>query len=299
VENSTYQSSRREEAQTKTCDKSVSDEVASRPPVVPEVATTIVQPQSPIGLPPEPSAADSAAVQEPLRARLEWRYPFQAATRRKAKSSVTALRREAEALEEEAEALFPTAGARVQARRRQAHPAHLSAAEIGAAHHKFLEHFALEKSATLAAEAERLVQQNQLGADERAALDLPALAAFWNSDLGCKIREHREDVRRELAFTARFSPQELAEITGIKTRGELAQEFVIVQGVADLLVLRLDEIWLVDFKTDALSLRNLPEKIKTYAPQVRLYAAALEKIFHRKVTFRALHFLALGRTEEV
>ena len=40
-------------------------------------------------------------------------------------------------------------------------------------------------------------------------------------------------------------------------------------------------------------------KIKTYSPQLKLYAAALEKIFARPVTLRALHFLATGRTEEI
>ena len=47
---------------------------------------------------------DGAA--EKLRARLEWNYPFKAATRRKAKSSVTELRRAAEELDEEAEPVF-------------------------------------------------------------------------------------------------------------------------------------------------------------------------------------------------
>jgi ATP-dependent exoDNAse (exonuclease V) beta subunit len=79
----------------------------------------------------------------------------------------------------------------------------------------------------------------------------------------------------------------------------LENEFVVVQGVADLLVLLPQEIWLVDFKTDAVDQDGLPEKLKTYAPQLKLYSAALGKIFNRKVTRRALHFLALRRTEEI
>ncbi len=79
----------------------------------------------------------------------------------------------------------------------------------------------------------------------------------------------------------------------------MADEFVIVQGVADLVVLQPREIWLVDFKTDEVAAGALAGKVTLYAPQLRLYAAALEKIFARKVTLRALHFLAAGRTEEV
>jgi ATP-dependent exoDNAse (exonuclease V) beta subunit len=44
---------------------------------------------------------------------------------------------------------------------------------------------------------------------------------------------------------------------------------------------------------------DLPEKVKAYTPQLKLYAAALEKIFSRRVTLQALHFLAARRTERV
>jgi ATP-dependent exoDNAse (exonuclease V) beta subunit len=73
----------------------------------------------------------------------------------------------------------------------------------------------------------------------------------------------------------------------------------VVQGVVDLAVLLPDEIWLVDFKTDEFRADELAEKTKTYTPQLRLYAAALEKIFARKVTLRALHFLAARHTEKI
>jgi ATP-dependent helicase/nuclease subunit A len=151
----------------------------------------------------------------------------------------------------------------------------------------------------LAAEAERLVRENHLSAEEGAVLDLAALAGFWNSPLGRKVLAEPANVRREVPFTARFSPEELAKIVGAAAEPGLAGEFVIVQGVADLVVLRPSEIWVVDFKTDEVSARELAGKVKTYAPQLRLYASALEKIFGRTVTLRALHFLSLGRTEEV
>jgi ATP-dependent helicase/nuclease subunit A len=233
-----------------------------------------------------------------LRARLEWTYPFAAATQRKAKSSVTALRREAEERDEEAEGLFPEAGA-FEARTRRTRKTTLNAAEIGAAHHKFLEHVALEQVGDLVGEAERLVRGNHLSAEEAAVLDLGALAGFWNSPLGRKILAEPADVRREVPFTARFSPEELAQIVGAEAEPGLAGEFVIVQGVADLVVLRAEEIWVVDFKTDEVSARELAAKVKTYAPQLRLYASALEKVFGRTVTLRALHFFSIGRTEEV
>ena len=244
------------------------------------------------------TALDEATA-ESLRAVLSWEYPNQTATKRKAKASVTELRRAAEELDEEAEPVFTRP--RFAAKNRQLPIANrqLSAAETGTAHHKFLQHFALEKTGGLAAEAERLARENYLSADERAVLDLDALAAFWNSPLGKKIISHTMEVRRELPFTARFGSTEIAELTGGTVESGLENEFVIVQGVADLVVLLPDEIWLVDFKTDEAGADELAEKVKSYTPQLQLYAAALEKIFSRKVTLRALHFLAAHRTEKV
>ncbi len=262
-------------------------------PAVPPVAVSLL-PNPPAEPVADPALAD-------LRDRLEWRYPFPAATRQKAKSSVTALRRQAEESDEEAEDLAPAAPAlRARPRRRSGGAAtRLDAAEIGSAHHKFLQQFALAKADDLAAEADRLVHENYLSAEERAVLDLAALAAFWASPAGQKILARSGDVRRELPFTARFSPAELAPITRAPLDPALAGEFVIVQGVADLVVLLPDEIWLLDFKTDDLTPRELPEKVRLYTPQLQLYAAALEKIFTRPVTWRALHFLSLGRTQEI
>ncbi|HEX7653991.1 MAG TPA: PD-(D/E)XK nuclease family protein, partial [Verrucomicrobiae bacterium] len=227
-------------------------------------------------------------------------YPAQAATRRKAKASVTALRREAAELEAEAEAetLAPAPPPRWQRPKGKGRPQPaLSPAEIGAAHHTFFQHVALDKLADLAAEADRLTAAGHLSAAERAALDLPALAAFWDSDLGRQIAAQPAAVRRELQFTARFRPAEITACIGGSSEPGLADEWVVVQGVADLLVLQPGEIWLVDFKTDHLRKKgDLEDKVKTYTPQLQLYAAALERIYTRPVTLQALHFLHGHRT---
>lgn len=229
-----------------------------------------------------------------LRENLTGQYGFGAATRRAAKSSVTALRRQAvDEMADEAEPVFPA--------RRSVH-AKLSAADAGTAHHKFLQRVVLAsvgELASLAAEAERLEREKFLSADERGILDLKAVAAFWDSDAGQKIRRQAANVKRELAFTAKFSPAELAAMVGAKSNAGLENEFVVVQGVADLVVLLKEEIWLVDFKTDEVGVADLPAKIKLYAPQLKLYARALEKIYARPVTNSWLHFLSAQQTEPV
>ena len=44
---------------------------------------------------------------------------------------------------------------------------------------------------------------------------------------------------------------------------------------------------------------ELPAKLREHGMQLRLYARALARIYERTVTRTWLHFLALGRTEEV
>ena len=252
------------------------------------------------GLKPEAKLPElDTATADKLRGVLNWDYPHQAATKRKAKASVTELRRAAEEMDDESAQIFARPNFATGNHRSKIENRKLSAAATGTAHHKFLQHLALEKSGDLAAEAERLVLENCLSPDERAVLDLDVLAAFWDSALGRKIQANAASVRRELPFAARFSPVEIAEITGEKDDAGLKDEFVFVQGVADLVVLLPREIWLVDFKTDEVRKDDLPAKIKTYTPQLRLYAAALEKIYSRPVTNRWLHFLSVKRSERV
>ena len=249
-----------------------------------------------------------------LQKTLEWQYEFAAATKRKAKSSVTELRRAAEELDDEAEQIFTYQFSTKRPAKTFSPPGQnskLSAAEAGTAHHKFLRHIALEKTcdrATLAAEAQRLEREKILSADERAVLDLGALAEFWDSPPGRKIRAQPPDsVKRELPFTARFSPNELDELVGSSRCDDrtpqpgvpTSNEFVVVQGVADLVVLLPKEIWLVDFKTDQVRADELPEKTMFYEPQLKLYAHALAKIYSRPVTNCWLHFLDTRKAVEV
>jgi ATP-dependent helicase/nuclease subunit A len=233
---------------------------------------------------------------EKLRGVLSWQYEFEAATKRAAKSSVTVLRREANAeLADESEQFFQNRKSQIANRK-------FSAADTGTATHKFLQHFSFERAAdlkSLEVEARRLERENYLSEDERAVLDLENVTAFWNSDFGKAILANAANVKRELPFTAKFTSRELDEILGTKSGANLENEFVVVQGVADLVVLLAKEIWLVDFKTDDVRADDLAEKIKTYRPQLKLYAHALEKIYSRPVVDCRLHFLSARRTVEI
>ncbi|HXG46669.1 MAG TPA: 3'-5' exonuclease, partial [Methylomirabilota bacterium] len=233
-----------------------------------------------------------------LLARLAWTYPHQAATREPAKTSVTALRQRLADVEDDESR--PAAWlARERFTSRPPEQGTLDAAAIGNAHHRFLQLVRLDQTADLAgleAERRRLASAGLLAAPEVAALDLVALARFWSSDLGREIRARAAWVRRELPFTLRLGPEDCPEGLAV---GVPPSEFIVVQGVVDLAVLLPEEIWLLDFKTDAVDASSPEERAAHYAPQVRLYRLALERIHRRPVTRCWLHFLAIGRTVSV
>ena len=259
---------------------------------------------SPTGTMPSEFGADSRGTgASPSLALLDWTYPHADATHEPAKTSVTVLRRRA--AEAEDDAATPWFRPRAVARRS---PGELTAAQRGVAHHTFLQCVDLRCDATalsLRNEAARLVEDGLLTERDAAALDFAALLAFWESSVGQLVRANAARVQREVPFTARFTVAELKQMgllrpadtsTPLHTTPE---EFLIVQGVADLVVFRDEEIWLLDYKTDALAEAEVAAKTRDYGPQLTLYALALERIHQKRVTRTWLHFLALGRTELV
>jgi len=245
--------------------------------------------------------ADAATV-ETVANRVSHVYPHAAAAQEPAKSSVSAMRRRAaEFAEEEAVDRIPPTSP----------PPHvgsskgtgkLPAAERGTLHHRFLEHVAIEQAhevAALAQQAGTLVQRSVLTQEEVDALDLKHIAAFWASDVGRAIRAQVACVRRELPFTVRLDDLEVRAVLGQPSVTALSGEFVVVQGIADLVVVLPEELWLLDFKTDDVKGEALRTRARGYEPQLRLYVMALERIFNKPVRRRWLHFLSAGETVEL
>jgi ATP-dependent helicase/nuclease subunit A len=226
-----------------------------------------------------------------LKQRIAWRYPFAQATLEPAKTTVSALRRRALEEREDDVVLW-------QPRRSWGE---LSGTDLGVAYHLLLEGLSIAAAgdpAALRAEAKRLVATGLISPAQFAAIDLSAIAAFWQSPVGTRIRaQEAATVHRELPFTARFSLAELERLRGTQHEEvgaviDPGGEWVIVQGVVDLAVIRADEIWVLDFKTD----RDPAGKVEAYTPQLRLYGRALERVYARPVTQLWLHFFAARQT---
>ena len=241
-----------------------------------------------------PSACLDAETTERLITRLDWRYPHSAAIHEPAKTSVTALRnRVAEETQAESRQWF------CHSAQRQPEPTSASAAEIGIAHHRFQQFVSLNRvssQADIRAEALRLRDEGILTDPEVRLLDITALAAFWDSGLGGLIRKRATWVRRELQFTARLTPADLSSLSLPVGVGLDGDEYVLIQGAADLVILGPQDCVLVDFKTDHLTMEDLDERVVRYRPQLALYALALGRIHARQVSEVWLHFLALNRS---
>jgi ATP-dependent helicase/nuclease subunit A len=226
---------------------------------------------------------------------LSWKYPFEAAIRESAKTSVSALRRKMLAASEEARPW-----SRIELPRETRSGA-LGAAEIGTAHHTLLEYAALDALRSeegVRAEAEQLVMAGVLSVEEAHAIDAKGIAKFWSSEVGSKLLEQSRHLRREQPFTARFTCEELRTI-GLHNGDVPADEFVVIQGIADIVVFLEKEIWLLDFKTDEGGPAMVEAKMAAYSPQLNAYASALEKTFRRPVTQCWLHFLSAAQTVTV
>ena len=146
----------------------------------------------------------------------------------------------------------------------------------------------------------RLCRAGVFTEEELQAIHFSTLARFWQSELGTQILKARERVQRELPFTARLSIADLRRLGVIRPDLNLVEEeFVVVQGQVDLAVVLETEIWLLDFKTDAVAADEVEERAKHYEVQIRIYALALEAIYQRPVSRRWLHFLTVDQTVEL
>lgn len=234
---------------------------------------------------------------------LEWSYDWPESTKEVAKTNVSELRRRARDADETAVQRFGWSEFNAQPKKPTKQPSdRLTGTEMGNAYHAFLELVELTPGQTaldLKNAASQFREHGLLDDRQIQALDFDRLARFWYTEIGQWIAVHNQFVHRELPFTARFSKSELCDMGILPDGGAGEDDFVVVQGVVDLAVILKDEIRILDHKTDHFPVRALKQKIADYAPQLQLYAKALERIYRREVTSASLHFISLGKTAEV
>ena len=72
---------------------------------------------------------------------------------------------------------------------------------------------------------------------------------------------------------------------------------MLVQGIADLVLVYPDHLELLDYKTDRRKAES--DFLRAYRAQLNLYAIAIEKRFApKKVTYKGIYSFALGKLIE-
>jgi ATP-dependent helicase/nuclease subunit A len=80
---------------------------------------------------------------------------------------------------------------------------------------------------------------------------------------------------------------------------EAGGDFVIAQGVIDMLLDEPDGIIIFDFKTDDITGDEVKRRTVAYTPQIAIYALAAERILGKPVKKASIFFLGPLREEKV
>jgi len=165
----------------------------------------------------------------------------------------------------------------------------LTAAQKGSATHKFMQFADYDRAgADLEGELARLEQQKFLSPQEAASVDRRAVETFFASPLARRMRG-ADRVLRELRFMGELSPAQLAAYTDLP-RGD---EPVVLQGIADCVLLESDGAVVVDYKTDRV--KTPDALVQRYTAQLELYARLLRTTLQMPIKECWLYSFALGR----
>ena len=252
----------------------------------PEPEASGPEPEQPAAVPADPALVAG------LREGFVWRYPAAELAAVPAKVSVTSIVHKAEQTTLERPAFLSKDG--------------LTAAEMGTALHAFLEHtdfsaLAAAKAAgglekAILAERQRQVDRQLVAPEIAEKLDVSRIRRFVEGEAFAKICG-ADEVLRELAFITALPADAVLAAQG--TEGVRAEgEQVLVQGIADLVLVYPDHLELLDYKTDRR--KTEADFLRAYRAQLNLYALAIDKRFApKKVTYKGICSLELGKLIEV
>ncbi len=248
---------------------------------------TVPKMQQAQALPDAQSALSEEVIQQ-IKQGLAFRYAHGAATTAPSKQTAT----QRKGREKDAEAA-EHAAPRKPAQRIWRKPSFAEktgdTAAYGNAMHTCLQYLRYENcggTAAIAGEVQRLAREGCLTPEQAQLIDCGALAAFFASELGQKLRNGTQ-VLREFKFS-------------ILDDGEhydpaLSGEKILLQGVVDCALIEDDGITVIDFKTDFVTEATLQDKVCHYRPQVLAYAGALQRIYGKMIKAALLYFFRLNR----
>ncbi|NIK77385.1 ATP-dependent helicase/nuclease subunit A [Paenibacillus castaneae] len=260
------------------------------------------------------SLLEDVQAEDQLRSRLEWQYPHQAAAGLAAKTSVTEMKRlHAEVMEdafymqepqqETRSAVTETSNeSTVNSTFRLRRPAFmeeasLTAVEIGSVNHLLMQHVPLTEAVDeelLRNTLESMIDRRMLTKKQSEAIQLPGVAAFFNSDLGQRLL-HSSWVRREVPFSCMFPASRVYP----NSDESLSAEPILIQGVIDCLFEDSEGVVLLDYKTDRIYMGQWEAAAERHRFQLELYAEAIESVLGRKVDQCHVFFFDGGQSVQL
>ena len=169
----------------------------------------------------------------------------------------------------------------------------VSGKTYGSAMHAALQFIRYENCGTAEAvdqEISRLVAEGFLTEEQGSMVSREDIAAFFQSDLGQRLRCGAEHLRE-----FKFSILDDAS----KYENPAEGEQVLLQGVVDCAIVDDDGITIIDFKTDKVSESNVESVAEGYKLQVHTYGEALSRIYEKPIKALKLWFFRLKRFVDV
>jgi ATP-dependent helicase/nuclease subunit A len=117
-------------------------------------------------------------------------------------------------------------------------------------------------------ELRRLKEKAFLSRRPAEAVNPEKILAFFISDLGKRVL-NADEIYREFKFSLLVPAEEY--YPGAKTGDG---DEILLQGVVDCCMREREALHVIDFKTDAVTLENIEEKTRQYAPQLAAYGRA-------------------------
>ena len=147
---------------------------------------------------------------------------------------------------------------------------------------------------------EKLVKDGAIVREIASQINVESIAKFFKSKLGQIVLDKKTVVRREWPFTFAVPASQWSEAFQETQNSKLkTQDFIIVQGIIDLLVKTPEGLVIIDFKTDDVSADGAAKRAAIYRGQLDLYAQAASIILGQEVKSKWLCFLRPGCEVEV
>ncbi|MBR5903414.1 MAG: UvrD-helicase domain-containing protein [Clostridia bacterium] len=153
----------------------------------------------------------------------------------------------------------------------------LTAAEKGTRVHAMLARLPLDPELS----AEEIVQLP--GYEDCQQVDAKMAEGFLHSALG-RQAAGADRCLREYQFSVLLTPQELG-------LGEMEDEYILLNGSIDMMLIDDDKITIADFKSDSVKAGSETLAAEKHRDQLELYAMAASKIFELPVVKKSVFFL--------